>query len=224
MELQRPSFLWTMVRLPATRCLSEFYHFGISRDGKPDTDAAKVAALAACKDVVFDYISPDDSAHTPAALVHEVYSFVGVVERFEESLVLLASLMHIPLASVLFLKAKDSASGSLDGRGFAFTPHPPLDTEPPAVRRAAASASFNTSNRRDYELHRSANEKMDRMWHANRRVFDSRLTAFRAMVARAAALCGNATQREPCYWNDNGCAFECLDRLFSSKDDDQGSS
>ena len=75
-ELQRPSFLWTMVRLPP-RCLSEFYHFGISRDGKPDTDAAKVAALAACKDVVFDYISPDDSAHTPAALVHEVYSFVA---------------------------------------------------------------------------------------------------------------------------------------------------
>jgi len=215
--LHQRAFLWTMVRQPVPRCLSAYYHFMESRHDAPNTAHAKVAYLRGCRDSVYSYTSPPKSAglFTPHQLVRDVYSFVGLVERYEESIVLLASMLRVPLAHVLFLKAKVSTEGGAhDGLGIAFVPHPPLDEEPPSVQDEAWSASFNASNRNDYELYHAANAELERRWAANRAVLDANLRTFRSMLMRAKELCGNWTS-EDCYWNDNGCGVECLDSHFT---------
>ena len=47
---------------------------------------------------------------SPLTLVRDTFSFIGIVERYDESLVLLASMLRIPLTEVLYLKAKDSTA------------------------------------------------------------------------------------------------------------------
>ena len=214
-QLQQRALLLTMVRLPATRCLSGYYHFGETRGGASNEARAKVAALKGCKNFIFNYITPPGT-WSARQLVEDVYSFIGVVERYDESMVLLASLLRVPLSHVLYLKAKNSNAGGVDAKlGISFVPHPPLEQEPSAVSAFAASADFNHSNKHDYELYVMANAALDRRWRANREELDAGLARFREMRARATELCADAADNEAsCYWGDNGCAYQCLDRHF----------
>ena len=43
--LKRPVVLLTFVREPAARCLSEFYHFHVSRNAEAPSESNKIAAL-----------------------------------------------------------------------------------------------------------------------------------------------------------------------------------
>lgn len=215
-RLRQRAVLVTFVRLPASRCLSEYYHFKETRRGASNEARRKVAALKGCKDYVTNYVSPPGT-WSARQLVEDVYSFVGVVERYDESMVLLASLLRVPLSHVLYLKAKNSNGGGADDLGVAFVPHPPLEQEPREVSAYAASADFNHSNRRDYELHAVANAALDRRWRANRAELDASLARFQGMRARAVELCGEH-EDAACYYNDNGCAYQCLDRHFGDSD------
>lgn len=219
-QLQQRTVLLTMVRLPATRCLSEYYHFEETRRGSSNEARAKVAALKGCKNFIFNYVTPGSGTWLARQLVEDVYSFVGVVERYDESMVLLASLLRVPLSHVLYLKAKNSNGGVdfTEAYGFtgpSFVPHPPLEQEPSAVSAFAASADFNHSNKHDYELHAMANAALDRRWRTNQVELDAGLARFREMRARATELCADEAENEAsCYWQDNGCAYKCLDRHF----------
>ena len=165
------TFLWTVVRQPASRCLSHHYFnfretkTTLKRQQLADSTHEKLVKLQQCKDHAFNYIRPPDEAArsfglrawTPAALVDRVYSFVGLVERYDESMVLLASLLGIPLSQVLYLPSKDSRTSHQYGH--AMVPHASLSDEPGEVRQAATSAAFNESNAADLELHRLAGER-----------------------------------------------------------------
>jgi hypothetical protein len=54
-HLVRPSFIFSMVRDPAARCLSAFYHFGVSCGNVTPTDEHKLAALRTCEDIQYRY-------------------------------------------------------------------------------------------------------------------------------------------------------------------------
>ena len=108
-------------------------------------------------------------------------------------------------------------------------PHLPLEQEPPNVRDYATSEQFNTSNALDLRLHALASAELDRRWAAHKDVLDERLAVFRRMLQRANTECAaelrppnqtvgirpvKAATETGCYWNDNGCGYTCLDRLF----------
>lgn len=126
-QLERRSFLLTVVRLPVSRCLSAYYHYVESRHNTgwvfgpekravaaewarahpdPDTAEAKLGYLRQsdqCKDYVHSYIrsgaaegadSPQDQ-DSPHSLVQRVFSFVGLAERFDESMVMLAHMLQV---------------------------------------------------------------------------------------------------------------------------------
>ena len=78
---------------------------------------------------------------TKAALVGGVYGFIGIVERFDESMVMLSFLLRIPLSDVLYLKSKESTVKGL-------IRHPALAEEDPDVRAYAASAGSPNSHHR----------------------------------------------------------------------------
>ena len=71
-------FLFTFVREPSARCLSEYYHFDVSRKSASQSAAAKVAALSMCQNNMHNY-TRREARDTPEALVRGVYSFEGVV-------------------------------------------------------------------------------------------------------------------------------------------------
>ena len=85
---------------------------------------------AACSNYVFNYLIKNHS-DTPeslvgGALVGGVYGFVGVAERYDESMVMLSFLLRIPLSDVLYLKSKESTMRGL-------VRHPSMAEEDPEV-------------------------------------------------------------------------------------------
>ena len=216
-DLRLPVFLFTVIRRPAERCLSKFYHFAASRRGANNTAEAKVHNLQGCNDDVFNYIRPSLNTSDPQSLVRSTFSFIGLAERYDESMVLLASMLRLPLSQVLYLKSKDSHvvnSTDYDFPGAKPMPHPPLAEESLVVRQEVASERFKTRNKLDFALHTFAGAELDRRWAANRAELDEQLARFKAMREKAEGLCkGDTQETKACYWKDNGCAYQCLDRI-----------
>jgi hypothetical protein len=231
-RLAQPSFVWTMIRLPAPRCLSEYYHLEVSRARKQPSDERRVAKLGSttCQDYVFRYLATGE-ADTPHGLVTDVYSFIGLVERYDESMVLLASLLRIPLTDVLYLVSKDSSDGNPDDMHKPMVPHPELAAESAAVRQFASGAAFNASNANDYALYAAASAQIDRLWQSNRAELDEQLKSFQQMRAEVTKECSHVVAERYaksssfnyqqsyglCYWNDNGCGYKCIDSFVERR-------
>ena len=142
------------------------------------------------------------------------YNFIGLVERYEESIVVLAHLLDVPITDVLSLKAKDSnAVGMRDDHDTLFYPHGPLSSEPTEIILYTASAHFTSRNLRDISLYDLANRTLD---DAIRSIpgFNLALARYKELQARA-QVCSDirANLRDWCYWSDQGCGYECLDTI-----------
>ena len=100
-SFEHPTVLWSFIRDPVSRCLSSFYHLRASRAHVTLTDAHKIDFLNDCHDFMYRYLSPHQvqqgtqPLESPQDLVDSVYSFIGLVERYDESLVLLAHLLRM---------------------------------------------------------------------------------------------------------------------------------
>lgn len=68
------------------------------RRGKNNTPEDKVRYLRGCENFVFNYIRPTRNTSDPLLLVRSTYSFIGLAERYDESMVLLASILRVPLS------------------------------------------------------------------------------------------------------------------------------
>jgi hypothetical protein len=122
-----------------------------------------------CRNYMFKYLKREDSSDTPqslvgSALVGGVYGFIGLAERYDESMVMLSYLLRIPLSDVLYLKSKESANRAVR--------HPSMAEEDFAVRSYAASTDFNSSNALDYQLYAAANAELDRRWRSTQTLND----------------------------------------------------
>ena len=148
------------------------------------------------------------------------YGFIGLAEMLDESFVVLAHILQIELADVLFLDAK--TPGTKDffcvGRNcstMTFSGHPKFEDEPDEVQ-AHVKGPFAVRNERDYLLYDAVRERL----HQHTQTiphFDQQLTTYKSMRQKANALCGNFTRiySGECYWKDNGCGYKCMDTLES---------
>jgi hypothetical protein len=111
------SILWTFIREPASRQVSDFFHFHVSRRGvTPHNDAlVKQYSLEALS--ITNYMTGNrfrrDEQHvnTSEAKVEYIlnaYDFIGLVERYHESLVLLKLIYNLELRDILYTSAKQS--------------------------------------------------------------------------------------------------------------------
>lgn len=228
-HLVRPSFIFSMVRDPAARCLSEFYHFGVTCGNVTPTDEHKLAALRTCEDI--QYRSLRFHYEQPVKFVVTTYHFIGVVERFDTSMAVLADVIGVPLASILYTRSKDSSRGGVRCT-FAsqtwrtrFVSHGPIDDEPPAVASYARSDAFRAANANDFALIDGANARIDQRI-AGSSLLARRVSEYTALLAAAQAACQPTNQwghkvlsldRSQCYARDNGCNYKCLDEFSSSR-------
>lgn len=137
-----PTLLWTFLRNPAKRSLSEFFHFEVARKGKAATEAMQTVFLRYRKHYQFLYVAdyPKPEELLPPSLqignsspgvesstnrdsmvnvmnryVLQPYDFIGLVERREESLAVMKLLWGLRAEDLIVLSAKTSG-GYDDGR------------------------------------------------------------------------------------------------------------
>ena len=232
-RLAKPTVLLATVRSPALRCLSAYYHFAASRNF---TTEGKVAfSRQYCRNEMYWYLRPEphephkrphhfELAATPKELVDRIYSWVGVVERYDESMVLLADMLNLPLREVLYLSSKNSSAGIRDDHGATLTQHGPLAREPPEVRAYVSGREFAKRNALDFQLYDAANAELTSRWRAGTDMTE-RLTQYLHMLDRTRQACSEAGREATialldrhdghgCYYRDNGCGYRCVDALY----------
>lgn len=229
------SFLWTLVRDPTDRAASEFFHFEVSRKGVPITDAAFINFLRTSKHMNHHYISwlstrsYNFRSHNATNFANQIfrdYDFVGVTERFDESLIALMIILRLPLAHILYVAAK-SNGGYDDGawRRRCVRIQPSRLTQ--GMQAFLASDEWQSFVRPEEALYRAANRSLDlTIDHLGRDLIESNLARFRQAQKMVTERCSpqvrlpcsaEGVRRQEnetdCLWQDMGCGFDCLDRV-----------
>jgi len=115
-RLPELSFLWSVIRDPTQRAISQFFHFEVSRKHVPPTDAHFQRFLLQNRpnnplllqdyyyktlysESRFNRAFGDDPIVTANHILSE-YNFIGVTERMDESAVVLMMLLDLPMSDV----------------------------------------------------------------------------------------------------------------------------
>mmetsp|Transcript_60529 Transcript_60529/g.170551 ORF Transcript_60529/g.170551 Transcript_60529/m.170551 type:complete len:323 (-) Transcript_60529:30-998(-) len=229
-----PIFHVTLLRDPVERCLSSYYYRSMKKNWVP---VDKVTFLNNCSDFQSHYIAPSEGAleqiktvtamslHATDAYTNQVaaakalakdvvhsYDFIGITERFNESLVLLQHQLGLNTAHVLYLRKKSSGAdykGNNPNRTGVIPRHPPLSEEPPEVQQAAEALRARSIV--ETEVIDKVNKKMDKQIAKIGPQFALDLMALRTNLDYVAQFCRG--DEEPCWHNDIGCAQGCMDRV-----------
>ncbi len=204
-------FTWGLVREPVARCLSAFYHPHVSRKGAPaEDDELEAYARDRCSDRLWHYYSRAGRV-----------DFMGVTERFHESLVALAHLLALPLGDLLYVATKDSA-----GRGEAVLAagagqcllrplRPRLSLANHSARvRDWFRGPFLPLNAHDLRLFKHANRRLDALRaQVGAHAFEYHVLLLEFHLAQARRRCRTLLPGDwsRCYFRDHGCQFACLD-------------
>ena len=165
-----------------------------------------------CVNSQFEFVRPANASS--AAEVASFYQMLGTVESYDEAMVALALSLRVPLSDVVYIASKNSSQEhAIDANGARLISHGTIAGEPDEVRQFAAG-SFRERNQLDYALWEEAKRRSSRS--AAAAGFSPLLARYKRMQARASSACGfdpAKSKGTKCYFRDNGCNYECLDRL-----------
>jgi len=248
---RRPgSFLWTVIRDPTDRAVSQFFHFIVGRHKVEPSDRNFRKALERGAVMTTDYylyiLTMDDytyedgghpgnatattviRSHDPIRIANGIlaeYDFIGITERFDESIVALQMLLGLSTADVLYLSAKHKGSYD-DGGGKGHCDYIWPSFVSSGMRRYFASDEWHDRIRYDSLLYRAANRSLDLTIDEKfgRSAFERQLSRFVNARRVAQEECfpeaifpcsegGEYNNQTNCIWNDSGCGNDCLDRV-----------
>ena len=178
------SFLFTVLREPNKRMVSEFFHFAVSRRKVEPTDSNFQEYILArptlqdyyirslnlvehLKPVVWSYsINKNDYSvvkgirqHVGTHILHN-YDFIGITERMDESLVVMQLLLGLNVTDILYLKAKGSGGfddGAHEGKCFFIVPSHVSS----GMQTFFDSDDWKNRTQGDVYLYRAANKSLD---------------------------------------------------------------
>lgn len=270
-----PVLLWTFLRDPLTRAVSEFNHFWISRKGYGARNGIVQPFLESRKNFQLKYIM--DHAHPEQALarvtnnesanpdnrqnatnvksspvwqliedrIMNVYDFIGVVERLEESLAVMKLLWGVDLQDLIVLSAKKSGGwddGRYNNTCYQITPPSSTSVSSSQSHRGDVESlspyllnyihtDFLVGNY-DYGLYAIVNASLDRtIAILGQARVDRTRQELRLLQALVESKCqddaifpcsSNGTLQHErsaknCYWFDSGCGFACVDRVLDER-------
>mmetsp|Transcript_4435 Transcript_4435/g.9210 ORF Transcript_4435/g.9210 Transcript_4435/m.9210 type:complete len:449 (-) Transcript_4435:315-1661(-) len=221
------SFLWTTVRQPTARYVSEFFHFHVGRAHRPATGRsfqhfcrrgphADHHSLSWLSVRGYRY-GKSDPWQTARDIVQD-YDFIGVVERLDESLVVLSMLLHIPLRDVLYVSSK--VSGTYDDLCIKI---PPTKLTVP-MKEYIASEEWQAYIAPEVALWKAANASLDlTVTRLGRARVATALQQFQSVMAVVHTKCsdvrfpcsanGTRNDESDCFVKDMGCGWGCIDRI-----------
>eukprot|EP00747_Dinoflagellata_sp_TGD_P126581 gnl/TRDRNA2_/TRDRNA2_174297_c0_seq1.p1 gnl/TRDRNA2_/TRDRNA2_174297_c0~~gnl/TRDRNA2_/TRDRNA2_174297_c0_seq1.p1 ORF type:complete len:330 (+),score=19.92 gnl/TRDRNA2_/TRDRNA2_174297_c0_seq1:49-1038(+) len=222
------AFRVTLIRNPVERRLSDFYHYASRFDLEPNaTNKIRYLQTTCDNTCINDYYTSyaqcaDGHPPPPNDLAYSMmrcYDFVAVMERFDESLLLLSQKLGIDQLDILYLSAKQSGKAVTDHldrhlhrNGKVLLAHPPLTQESEEVQEAATH--FDDSY--DWMLLDLANKALDSAIAQYGTSFEDDLKEFKRKLKVVEEKCRDRFF-ESCFWNDNGCGQECIDTLANAE-------
>jgi hypothetical protein len=231
-----PFLLWTTLREPSKRAISHFFHVKVSREGVTPSSENMIDYLRRKNNFQLKYIS---TAQIPSNLlvgvqdplelirrtVFEHYHFIAITERLAESLVVMKMLWGLSDADIIVMSAK--RSGGYAGGTTATCTKLQLSFTTPEVDDYLRT-NFTKDNH-DFLLYAAANESLDRTIAALGSLrFAEELERHRGLQKIADDACldeidfpcsSNGTLQKElaarnCLWNDAGCGYACVKKLF----------
>lgn len=230
----RQSFLWSLVREPTSRVVSQFFHFQVSRQGYNATNDVFLRFLKQHRKYFtafqLKYLAFDQNLTNPKEAIEEIfnqYNFIGVSERFDETIVVLQMLLGLEAADVMYLSSK--ASGGYDDG--MFKNHCYLIQRSfvsQAMRQYFESSEWKEVIHWDAIFHDMANHALDlTIEQLGRENFERNLSTFLLLKDKVDRTCAEtvrfpcsstgrrARPRETdCMYDDMGCGFECMDSVI----------
>ena len=221
LRVRSQSFLWTILREPTRRAMSEFFHFEVSRKQVPPTteEFQKYVKNPHFQNYYVNELHTGDTENSPAQKVQEVledYDFIGITERMDESIVVLMMLLRLKIEDVIYLNAK--SSGSYDALCYYIQPA----RVTPDTAAFLESPHWQQTVHWDTILYQAANHSLDltidRLGPAR---FAHALGEFRSLEALIKEACsglevypcrsdGTKNEQPDCIWNDSGCGKTCI--------------
>jgi hypothetical protein len=231
-----PFFLWTVLRDPRKRAISDYFFFEVSRKRIPAADARMMQKLNAHKSYQLANVAPRFVNH-PRANASEIvdmmlknvfgkYHFVGLSDRMDETLVALKFILHVDLRDIVVLSSKRNG-GLDDGRH----ENTCFEIQPANVTprmKTYLEEEFPVNNH-DFFLYAVANRSLDLTIDAiGRDKFQHDLELFRTMSRYAEEQCLDkaifpcvAAGKPPlpeashsCYFGDIGCGHACVKEVL----------
>lgn len=229
------SYLWTIVRDPTMRAVSQFFHFQVSREGTEASDYQFQRYLHAEKNTFSNYYlqvltneeTPEIFSSGAPAVINKLfyeYDFIGVTERMDESAVALMMLLNVPMGSILYLNAKGNGGyddGGYKGKCF-FIQQSNISK---GMKKFFDNRHWRATVKWDKLLHQAANRSLDMtIDRLGRTEFDDNLAKFRHAQTLAHERClplevfpctssGDRNPNKHCLWRDSACGSDCLDEL-----------
>jgi len=209
------SWLWSIVRDPRRRTVSEYFHFYVTRQGWDAANATKFAEWLE-SDKINYYESfflrwlmetktgrpKRQPLHDAADVINAIlgkYNFLAVTERMEESVVVMQLLLGLQTEDVLFLANSGKQSGGYDDGKFRDTCYkiqPARLTH--EMRSVLDGPKFKKAVYWDELLHRAVSRSLDMTIDAvGRTEFETALQKFRAAQASVSEACSEQV-RYPC--------------------------
>jgi hypothetical protein len=211
--LEMPYLIWSIIRDPSKRALSIVYWGATLRGNATLTTKYKLKQLELIKNQQFEYLQPEKSSTLDETI--KFYNFLGLTDRYDESLVALAMTMKVPLTDVLYVTAKNTSAGARNIQGNTPIVQPPLEEEDQEVLDYL-EGDFKKNNEIDYELFERINKTLDSLIAANK--LEDAIAEFTTTLSGVQKICtpdyadaaymGDLTN---CYSRDQGCAYECID-------------
>jgi len=233
---KQKSFLWSFLREPTSRFVSEFFHFGVSRKGLQPTDANFRWYLKAGSNQNNLYIynlHPRSKNHMLNATkaVEEIldeYNFIGITERMHESLVVLKLLLGLEMNDILYVKSSKKSGGFDDGVYNNSCIYIVKSFVSPGMQEFFASDQvWKDRSRGDIMLYRAANKSLDMTIDAlGRDVVEQELQEYERAMQVAQETCqdvklpctpgGKRRRTHDCLYWDLACGYKCLENLETS--------
>jgi hypothetical protein len=232
---RQKSFLWTILREPTHRDVSEFFHFGVSRGSKINPSKQSFQTYYESTPQMHEYylqFMSTDRRYNPISddyliAVQKIlsdYDFIGITERMTESLVVLQHLLNLTTSDILYLSAKQNG-GWDDGLASqqCYYIHPSIISPP--LQEYFQSNDWLLKKRGSNLLYATVNRSLDlTIASLNRDLFDSDLRRYRWALREVHTECltqvrfpcspgGVLQEKHDCVLWDSGCGHECLDRV-----------
>ena len=216
----RPYFVWTVVRRPHERSISEFFFKDVSRNGRAYNASALIRLLERQKNYMIEVIENEERALAPCNVssvrraspepapwtsheelrqrvsrIFRAHDFVAVAERMDESLVVMKLLHDFPDEAMVVFDSKRGGGFDDGNRGKCHRIQRSYTT--PDVDAYVAGDEYRRTNG-DYLLHAAAVRSLDRTVAALGPARVAReVRRHRALRREAEGAC-RATTRVPC--------------------------
>jgi hypothetical protein len=228
------SFLWTMLREPTQRYISEFFHFDVTRKTPPrPTRTIPQAFVRYLRHgphsnhhslqwlAVQGYTYGKSNPYQTAQSILNTYNFIGIAERFNESIVVLSMLLGIPLRDVLYLSSK--RTGGYDGLCYKIQP----SYVSSSMQQFVNSTEWKQYIAPEVALWKAASTSLD--WTIDslgRDQVEQNVHLFETVLSAVSDTCTNSTKfpctsqgipipanETDCLVVDMGCGLDCIDAV-----------